>query len=60
MPIEIRELVVKANVNENAANASVKQGTQSENSQSNEEDKKKLIEECVKEVMTRLKHMKER
>lgn len=60
MPIEIRELVVKANVNENSANAATKQATQSGNSAGSEDDKKQLIEECVKEVMARLKHLKER
>ena len=53
MPIEIRELIIKATVSDNSSEDSKAQGAGSN-------DKADLIAECVEQVMEILKDKKER
>lgn len=55
--------MVRANVNENSSQRNNNANAAKQNSSSagdNEDQKKEMIEECVKEVMHRIKMMKER
>jgi hypothetical protein len=58
MPIEIRELVIKARVEESPSSRSG--SNTSEKQQSNERDLQKIINMCVEEVMKIIKRQKER
>ena len=57
MPIEIRELIIKARV-ENVASQSA--GSTSQQQRMTERDMQKIIERCVEEVMKIIKRQKEK
>ena len=57
MPIEIRELIIKARV-ENVASQST--GSASQQQRMTERDMQKIIERCVEEVMKIIKRQKEK
>lgn len=58
MPLEIRELVIKVNVNEGGGNAS--QNRQTGQAAAQGADKKAIISECLEQVMDILQKKKER
>ena len=55
MPLEIKELVIRATIQDNEKPEGAAQG-----SGSNEEDKEAIIEECVDKVLEILRNQKER
>lgn len=61
MPIEIRELNVRATVNQQSANSNAQQG-QSAHGGGNmsDEEKEEFIKECVQRVMSKIKSNMER
>lgn len=59
MPIEIRELNVRATVNQQSASSNAQNNNTSQAGNS-EEQKEELIKECVQRVLSKLKSMQER
>lgn len=59
MPLEIKELVIKVNVNEGASGTAAQGGTSGQ-SASQSDDKKAIIAECLEQVMEVLQKKKER
>jgi len=55
MPIEIRELIIKAEISDTGGNAG-----SGNSEQSNNVDKQQIIQECVDQVLEILKKEKER
>lgn len=55
MPLEIRELVIKATIDNDKGNS-----TDSSSNASGQEDKSKIINQCVEKVLEVLKQRKER